>query len=174
MLRGPLDPSLSAYNFFHADNYPVGDPKNQNFMEFRAERGDLTNYYCRELSKSGEMRVPSYVSDEKEIWRWHYEDARKVASQFHFLQILEFLSDYGHGPFEHIGWKFDDSRKNAARRKRVTVRRTELPPESRSKTAVEISIKPCLIGACAGREPPPRGWLQPKRGRLFTSTVRLL
>jgi hypothetical protein len=65
------------------------------------------------------MRVPSYVSNEKEIWRWHYEDARKVVSQFHFLQILEFLSDYGHEPFEYIGWKFDDSRKNAARRKRV-------------------------------------------------------
>jgi hypothetical protein len=119
ILRDPLDRSLSAYNFFHGEHHPVGDPNHKNFMDWLAERGDMANYYCRKLSKSEEMHSLAYVSDGNGIWRWNYEDARKVLSQFHFLQILEFLSDYGHEPFEYIGWKFDDSRKNAAQRDKV-------------------------------------------------------
>jgi hypothetical protein len=60
ILRDPLDRSLSAYNFFHAEKYPVGDPKHQNFMEFRAERGDLTN--VRKNPHFNPSALPSFIA----------------------------------------------------------------------------------------------------------------
>ncbi len=117
ILREPLDRALSMYNFFHAEVHPPGDKDHQTLMRFRAYRGELNNYYVRKLTE-GDSTTSSYLSMRQDIWEWDFELAKEVLSQFHFLLILEYLTKYGQEPFDFIGWKFDDSRRNAAPRQK--------------------------------------------------------